>query len=65
MNISTSIRLALANKNKKAKDLAEGMGVKPQQISNWRKSGRMSADNIRAMAKFFDMSVSEFIALGE
>jgi len=65
MNLSKSLRLAIAKKGIKHKDLANALGTSSQQISNWLKSGSIKQSSIVDIAKFFEMPVSEFIALGE
>ena len=65
MDLSKSIRLAMAENNTTNKELAEAIGVKTQHISAWRKSGGISYKNQIKIADFFGIKVSEFVALGE
>ncbi|PHR55947.1 MAG: hypothetical protein COA43_14605 [Robiginitomaculum sp.] len=65
MDLSKSLRLAIAGKGVKHKDLAKQLGTTSQQVSNWIKSGAIKQSSIVSICKAFDMSVSEFIALGE
>lgn len=65
MNLSASLRLALAKKNMKKKALAEMVGTSQQQVSNWLRTGNIKQSSLPSIASAFDMSVSEFIALGE
>lgn len=65
MDLSKSIKMAKAIEGKKNNDIAEAIGVKPQQVSTWCTQGRMSHKNLEAVAGFFNMSVSEFVKLGE
>jgi len=65
MNLSKSLRLAIAQKGVKHKDLADALGTSSQQVSNWLKSGSIRQSSIVAIADYFEMPASEFIALGE
>lgn len=65
MNLKKSIKKALAENGQKQKDLATKMGVTPQQVTNWCITGKISQDNLTTMASNFDMTISEFVALGE
>ena len=66
MDISLSIKYALVKTSMKSKDLASGINVTGPYISavaNGHKPA--SIDFIVKCALFFNMKVSEFIALGE
>lgn len=66
MNIRKSIKIALIKKDKPAKWLAEQLGVTPQYLSKLQKHGHTpNTSTCEKLASIFDMSVSEFIALGE
>lgn len=65
MNLGKSIRVALAIKDMKNKDLAEKLETSSQQVSNWIKTGAMNNDTLQTICRAIDMPVSEFIALGE
>ena len=65
MNLSRSLKIAIAKKVIKHKDLAEALGTSSQQVSNWIKSGSIKQSSIVDLSAFFEMPVSEFIALGE
>lgn len=65
MNLSKSLEVAIAMKGIKKKELAEWMQTTPQQVSNWIGSGSIKQATIIELCKFFNMPVSEFIALGE
>lgn len=65
MDLSKSLRLAIANKGVKHKDLAKQLGTTSQQISNWLKSGAIKQSSLLPVSKALDLSVSEFVALGE
>ncbi len=65
MDLSKSLRLAIANKGVKHKDLAEQLGTTSQQVSNWIKSGAIKQSSLVSVSGAFNLTVSEFIALGE
>lgn len=65
MNLSKSLRLVIAEKGIKHKELAKALGTSSQQVSNWLKSGAIKQSSIVDIANYFEMPVSEFIALGE
>ena len=65
MDLKKSLRTAIFNKGIKHKDLADQLGTTTQQISNWLKSGKMKQDSMVSVSKALDLSVSEFVALGE
>lgn len=65
MNLSKSMRLAIAENGIKHKDLAKHLGVSNRQISHWLKSGSIKPVHLIAVADYFGMKVSEFVALGE
>jgi len=65
MDLSKSLRLAIADKGVKHKDLAKQLGTTSQQVSNWIKSGAIKQSSLITISKALGLSVSEFIALGE
>lgn len=65
MNLGKSLAIAIAQKQIKNKDLAEAMGVKTQQVTNWKGSGAIKQSYLEKICEYFDMKVSEFIELGE
>ena len=65
MNLGKSLKIAIATKEIKTKDLADGLLVSRQQVSNWKRTGSISSSRLVDICKYFDMEVSEFIALGE
>lgn len=65
MNLSKSLRLAIAEKGIRHKELADAIGCSSQQVSNWLKSGSIKQSTLVAIAEYFEMPVSEFVALGE
>ena len=65
MDLRKSLRLAIANKGIKKSQLAEKLGTSSQQVSNWLRTGKMKQSSLEEVSAAFDMSVSQFIALGE
>ena len=66
MNIPLSIKYALVKNNSKQKDLAANLNVTGAYISAVAAGKkRPSLDFIVKCAMFFNMKLSEFIALGE
>tara|TARA_R110002051_G_C8702641_1_gene494593 strand:- start:1423 stop:1620 length:198 start_codon:yes stop_codon:yes gene_type:complete len=65
MDLSKSLRLAIAIKGVKHKDLAKQLGTTSQQVSNWIKSGAIKQTSLVSISEALGLSVSEFIALGE
>jgi DNA-binding Xre family transcriptional regulator len=65
MDLSKSIRVALALRGKSQKWLAEEYGVSRQWISHVKKAENVNTNTIKTIAEILDMPVSEFIALGE
>lgn len=65
MNISKSLKVALAMRGLKNIELAEKLGTSKQQVSNWIKTSTMKQSNLIQICEALEMPVSEFIALGE
>ena len=65
MDLGKSLRIAIAMKGIKQKQLAIELKTSDQQVSNWVNSGAIKQKSLVDMCKFFDMKVSEFISLGE
>lgn len=65
MNLEKSLRSALFKNNKKINDVAIGLNVTYQHASRWCNGGNITINNLKKLADFFDMKLSEFIALGE
>lgn len=63
-NIGKCIRVAQAIKDVKSTELAEGLGVVPQQVVRWRSAKNMRFHQVEAIASFFGMSLDEFVSLG-
>jgi transcriptional regulator with XRE-family HTH domain len=66
MDIGKSLRLAIAERNIKHKELAEKSGVSSQTISHITKNkSNPSIDMLAKLSGALDYKVSELIALGE
>ncbi|MDH3354505.1 MAG: helix-turn-helix transcriptional regulator [Chromatiales bacterium] len=63
--IKKSIRIALAKNGQKQKWLADKIGTSEVQLSKWANKDHLNTATIEMIAMPFNMSVSEFIALGE
>ncbi len=62
-NTSKAIRMAMAEKGIKGKDLAALIGVTPVTVSRWRDTGCDSVGDLTAIAKHCDMTFNELMAL--
>lgn len=65
MHIGKSIKVALAKKGMKSKDLAEKLGVTGPTVSTMTTRPTASGQMLSRLAECFEMTVSEFVALGE
>ena len=65
MDLRKSLRVAIALKGVRNIDVAEYLGITPQQITNWLREGNINSQNIAKLCAYFEMQASEFIALGE
>jgi plasmid maintenance system antidote protein VapI len=64
-DIRKSYKQALLNTDKKAKDVAESMGIKSGALSSMTSNDRnITIKTLTALAAQFDMKPSEFLALG-
>ena len=65
MNIGRSINVALAKKDMKKADLARSMDWSANYVTKICRSPEIVMGSVKKLAEFFEMSVSEFISLGE
>lgn len=65
MNLKKSIKQACLNENINQVELADRLGIKPQQLSAIMSRGSTSIAMLVSIASELKMKVSEFIALGE
>ncbi len=60
-----AIRMAMAKKGIKGKDLASMLGVAPLTLSRWRDAGCNSMRDLTKIAEICDMSFEEMMELGK
>ena len=65
MNISKSIRVALAMRELTQKQLAERLGMYESAVSQLVNRSSITTDKLKQVADALDMRVSELVALGE
>jgi DNA-binding Xre family transcriptional regulator len=65
MHIGKSIKVALAKKGMKSKDLAKILGVTGPTVSTMTTRATASGQMLNRLAEAFDMPVSDFVSLGE
>lgn len=65
MNLKKSIKQACLNENINQVELADRLGIKPQQLSAIMSRGSTSIAMLIRIASELKMKVSEFIKLGE
>jgi len=66
MKIDTgaSLRVAQAKAKCSGSDLARAFKVHPQQVMRWRNGSDMKVSLATRFASYFELTLSEFIALG-
>ena len=65
MNIGKSVKVALAQQEKNVAWLATQAGVTRQSAWRYSVSPDANSKTIKNLSRIFDMSESEFVALGE
>ena len=67
MNLSKSLKIAMAVHDVSNEVLAKGLQKHVSNINKWCRTEGLTLNSITIdeISEFFDMSVSEFIALGE
>lgn len=65
MNIGKSVRVAMAKRDIKPKELAEKMGASRQYIGQLMKAEAVGTGTLNKLCEVFDMKAGEFITLGE
>jgi DNA-binding Xre family transcriptional regulator len=65
MDIGKSIRVALAQKNIRRSDLAGKLGCVRSNVTQMCTTGKVRSETLKRLAEIFEMSVSDFIKLGE
>ena len=65
MNISKSIKVALAQREMTVGDLAKKLDLSRQRVNSLIRADNARTDTIEKVAKALNMQASELIALGE
>ena len=65
VNVSKSIRVALAMRELTQKQLAERLGMYESAVSQLVNRSSITTDKLKQVADALDMRVSELVALGE
>lgn len=65
MNIGKSIKVAMAKKGMRGKELAEKLGVTPSSVSIMSSRKTASSTMLNKLCEAFDMPASDFVKLGE
>lgn len=65
MNLSKSLKVAIAMRSLTQKQLGELSGLGAVTLSYMSRVGQCSTTTLQAICKVLEMKVSEFIALGE
>lgn len=65
MNFRKSLKLALAQRDMKQKELAEKLGMLETSLSQLASQTSCTGATLQKIADAFDMKVSEFVSLGE
>lgn len=65
MNVGKSLKAAMAKRGLKQVDLARKLGVTKVYISTLASSDHAGMGTVNKLANAFDMTVSDFIKLGE
>lgn len=65
MNVSKSIRVALAMRELTQKQLAERLGMYESAVSQLVNRSSITTDKLKQVADALEMKVSELVALGE
>ena len=65
MQLGKSLKVALAVKGLKRKELAERLSIQPNHVSIWIRTGRISQTYLEDICEALEMPVSEFVRLGE
>jgi DNA-binding Xre family transcriptional regulator len=65
MHIGKQIRSVQADNSMKCMDLAERLGVAPQQLSRWRRAEDLKLSIVKQVADVFGLSVDDLINYGK
>lgn len=64
-NVGRSLRKAQADKRVTNKMLADKIGVHSVQVSRWRSSEDLKLSRVVELANHFEMSLDEFVRIGQ
>ena len=64
-NTQQAVKMAMASKGIKGKDLAKLMGVEPTTVSRWRTKGCDSLRDLTRIAGYCDLTIDEMMELGK
>jgi len=59
MDLSKSLRMVIAEKGIKHKDLAEALNTTSQQVSNWLRTGGIKQSSVVEICDFFGFRVDQ------
>jgi len=65
VNVGKSIKRCLLNRGQTSYELASQVGVSETHMSRISNQKHCTGEMLEKLSKAFDMSVSEFVALGE
>ena len=65
MNLSKSLKIACAQNDVYQRDVAKQLGITETNLSLLNEKKFINVNNLRKLADYFNMPISEFIALGE
>ena len=65
MHTGEKLKIALAMKQVKGKELAVQLGTSAQQVSNWVSSGKITISTVTTICNELDMTLGDFFAIGE
>ena len=63
MNLGKRLKIVMAVKEVRSKDLAYQLGVSPAQICNWRRANKFSANTLSRICKCICITEAEFYAI--
>lgn len=64
IKVGKCLRIAQEMQEIGNKELADKMGVVPQQVNRWRNTDNMKIHQTQRLAKQFGMSLNQFLSLG-
>lgn len=64
VNAGLCLRVAQVKYDKPTMKMAEDYGVARQQINRWRNAKDMKLSKMQEFADYFDITITEYVALG-